>query len=134
MVAHHMIHPTSDWGDGAIRRLLRKLPGDDLDDYLAFKRADLAGKGTDGLDALLAQVDLIEDRLRQERLAGHALQRRDLAISSQQLMALAGQPGGPWLGALQDALLEAVVEEPELNKQEPLRKLAEAWLAAHPQS
>ena len=131
MIAHHMVHPTDDWGDSAIRRLLRKLPGEDLDDYLTFKRADVTGKGTDDVNTLLEQVNRIEERLRREQALGHALQRRDLAIDSHDLMTLASRPGGPWLGALQDALLEAVVEDPSFNQRERLESMARTWLANH---
>ncbi len=132
VVAHHMIHPSEAWGDSAIRRLLRKLPGEDLDDFLAFKRADLTGKGTDDVDDLLKKVDVIEARLRNQRAAGHALSRRDLRMSSQALMDLAGRPGGPWLSALQNHLLEAVLEQPDCNEPERLRVLAIDWLQNHP--
>lgn len=55
---------------------------------------------------------------------------KGLAIDSRGLMDLAGRPGGPWLGRLQNHLLEAVLEDPELNTQQALRLLAQEWLAA----
>lgn len=131
IVAHHMIHPTPDWGDGAIRRLLSKLPGADLDDFLAFKRADVSGKGTPDLPERLADVDQLEERLRAELARGNALQRRDLAISSQSLMDLAGRSGGPWLGELQKHLLETVLEQPGLNEEASLAQLAAQWLESN---
>jgi hypothetical protein len=49
-------------------------------------------------------------------------------------MTLAGRQGGPWLGKLQLALLEAVLDQPERNQPEPLRDLARAWLDASPRT
>jgi tRNA nucleotidyltransferase (CCA-adding enzyme) len=49
---------------------------------------------------------------------------RDLALDGAALMRLAGRSGGPWLGELQRQLLEAVIEEPELNTAEALAAVA----------
>jgi tRNA nucleotidyltransferase (CCA-adding enzyme) len=47
-----------------------------------------------------------------------------LALDGSALMKLAGRPGGPWLGELQRRLLEAVLDEPEINTAERLSDLA----------
>jgi hypothetical protein len=53
---------------------------------------------------------------------------QELALDGRDLMELAGRPGGPWLGALQKHLLEAVLEEPSRNQVEDLRRIALDWL------
>jgi hypothetical protein len=70
------------------------------------------------------------------RLGALAAQRPPLAVQAlaldgRALMALAGRKGGPWLGQLQHVLLEAVLEDPELNQPGPLGERAGAWLAEH---
>ena len=62
--------------------------------------------------------------------ASRGMTAKELALDGNALMALAGRPGGPWLGELQKHLLEAVLEEPTRNTAEELRALASAWLAA----
>ena len=57
---------------------------------------------------------------------------RELAVDGTALMALAGRPGGPWLGRLQAHLLERVLEDPGLNTPAALRSAAEAWLRGLP--
>ena len=59
------------------------------------------------------------------RLEALAAQRPPLAVQAlaldgRALMALAGRPGGPWLGQLQHHLLEAVLEDPAPNQPEAL--------------
>jgi hypothetical protein len=43
-------------------------------------------------------------------------------------MDLARRPGGPWLGQLQQFLMEAVLEDPARNQPGPLGELASGWL------
>lgn len=130
LVRHHGTHPGPEWSDGACRRFLRRLAEDGLDlhPWAAFRLADQRAKGLD-----------LEDRERNHgllvaRLSDLAAQRpplavKALALDGAALMALAGRGGGPWLGDLQRALLEAVLEDPSLNAPEALAAEARKILA-----
>ncbi|WLT30051.1 CCA tRNA nucleotidyltransferase [Geothrix sp. PMB-07] len=120
LIRHHGFHPDATWKDAACRRFLRRL-GDDgltLEHWGAFRLADQRGKGFEW-EARQAEHGKVMDRL--QTLADQAppLSVRALALNGAALMKLAGRRGGPWLGDLQIQLLEAVLEEPELN--EPAR-------------
>ncbi len=129
LIRHHCIHPTPEWGDGACRRFLRRLLEDglDLDRWAAFKLADQRAKGKD-LEAREREHALLVDRLAGLAAACPPLGVRDLALDGAALMALAGKSGGPWLGEMQKALLDAVLDDPAKNTPEALRDLALAQL------
>jgi hypothetical protein len=60
------------------------------------------------------------------RLRGEATSRGGLAISGDDLLA-AGFPAGPELGHLLGRLLDAVLQNPELNQRDALLELARSW-------
>ena len=120
LVATHMLHPDEAWGDAAIRRLLRKVGIDRIDEFLMLKRADIRAKGTADVASLVAGVDVIEARLRREIESGSALSRSDLAVDGTDLCAALGREPGPWLRAAFEALLEWVIEDPQRNASDQL--------------
>jgi tRNA nucleotidyltransferase (CCA-adding enzyme) len=125
LIRHHGTHPSSNWGDAACRRFLRRLTEDslELERWAAFRLADQRGKGLER-EAREAQHEAILARLRALAAAAPPLSVHDLALDGAALMQLTGRPGGPWLGELQRQLLEAVIEEPGRNTAEALGALA----------
>jgi|SRR5579884_4193953 len=109
------------------RRLLRR-HGDGLAlDLLEHKEADLVGKGSDGprdvdeLERLRRFRGVVQGELRSpHRLA-------DLAVDGTDLIGLGYRPG-PKLGHALSQLLDAVVDEPRLNRRETLLARAEELL------
>ena len=120
MVGTHMMHPTAEWGDAALRRLLSRLGDHGLEDFLALKRADIIAKGTPDVPEILAAMASIEERLRELLARGSAISRRDLALDGRQLAEALGRPPGKWLGPTLAALLDTVIEDPSLNRPERL--------------
>jgi tRNA nucleotidyltransferase (CCA-adding enzyme) len=105
------------------RRMLR-VHGDELAfDLVAHKEADLRGKRVQQSE--LDAVSRLRDLLEQERVQPHRL--GDLAVDGSDLIAL-GYGEGPELGAALDALLDAVVDDPELNTRDQLLERAGAQL------
>lgn len=143
-IALHGLHPDPAGSDRAYRRLLKRIveAGLSPEDWMCFQLADRWGKGwfetghPDGRtgqawwDATRAEWTAAGARLDAVRFVG--LTAKELALDGQALMALAGRPGGPWLGALQAHLLEQVLEEPGRNTVDALQMLAEAWLRGDP--
>ena len=112
-----------DVGRGDALRARRFLwrHGDELaDDLLDHKEADLRGKSTDPGELPVAQLEALA-RFRtvidKERSSPHRL--RDLAVDGDDLLALGYEPG-PKVGFALAALLEAVVEDPALNRRDAL--------------
>ena len=124
LVRHHGTHPTEAWSDAACRRFLRRLGEDGLDvtRWGAFRLADQRAKGMEGEARESGHADIMT-RLEAVAAAAPPLTVKALALDGAALMALAGRQGGPWLGELQRDLLEAVIEDPELNTPEALAGL-----------
>jgi tRNA nucleotidyltransferase (CCA-adding enzyme) len=105
------------------RRFLRE-HGDELAfDLVAHKEADLRGKRVQQSE--LDAVSRLRDLLEQERVQPHRL--ADLAVDGSDLIAI-GYGEGPELGAALDALLDVVVDDPELNTRDQLLERAGAQL------
>jgi putative nucleotidyltransferase with HDIG domain len=145
LILRHCEHPSADWNDAAYRRLLKRLTeaGVAPEAWALFRLADQYGKGWKACETLpdgrsgdqwWVEVERewrgILARLEAVRFTG--LTARELALDGHALLALSGRQAGPWMGQLQAHLLEAVLEEPGLNRAEALKPLAEAWLADHP--
>jgi len=129
LVKHHGTYPGSEWGDPACRRFLRHLAEDDLslEAWGAFRLADMLGKGF-GEEPYRSDHAALMARLEALAAAKPPLSAKDLALDGRALMALAGRPGGPWLGALQKRLLEVVIEDPTKNTVGVLSRIAAAEL------
>jgi tRNA nucleotidyltransferase (CCA-adding enzyme) len=106
------------------RRFLHE-HGDELAfDLVAHKEADLRSKRVP--QAELDAAARLRQLLEQEREQPHRLE--DLAVDGSDLLEL-GYAEGPELGRALDLLLEAVVDEPELNTREQLLERARAHTA-----
>ncbi len=129
LVRHHGTHPTDEWSDSACRRFLRKLSEDSLplEQWGLFRMADQFAKGFGEAEKKLEHQRVME-RLRRLAEAKPPLNPSALALDGRALIKLAGKHGGPWVGELQKHLLEAVIEDPDLNTVTDLQRLAQEWL------
>jgi len=128
LVRHHLFH-YSGWTDAAVRRWIRRVGHDRVEDLYVLNAADLRAKGRDfatDLDAL-AQLKAHVARVLAQ---GAALSTRDLTINGHDLIRDLGLRPGPVIGQILDALLEAVTSDPSLNEREALLGLAREQLAA----
>lgn len=132
LVRHHGTHPTDEWTDAACRRFLGRLAEDGLplEQWGRFRIADQLAKGFGEAANRQAHQDVMA-RLRRIAEAKPPLSASALALGGKALMQTAGRRGGPWLGTLQKHLLDAVIEDPQLNTIEGLRRLAQEWLKDH---
>lgn len=129
LVRHHGIHPEPGWSDGACRRFLRGLAEDGLplERWAAFRLADQRAKGIEDPERESRHATVVT-RLEALAATRPPMSARDLALDGAALMVLAGRKGGPWLGALQAELLEAVLEDPDRNTAEGLAPLVRVAL------
>jgi len=117
LVAHHMFSYSRAWSDAAVRRFMRRVGVDDLDDLLALREADNVGSGQPRAAGRLAEL---RARVAGELGARHALHLADLAIDGDDLQRALGVPAGPEVGRILRALLDRVVADPSLNEREGL--------------
>lgn len=119
LVRHHLVCYSSEWSDAAVRRWMRKIGRDRLDDLYALNEADLRSKDLDAPTDLSGLSEL-KERVKQVVTRGEALAVKDLAIGGRDLMSELGMKPGPKMGEVLDRLLEEVLEEPTRNEREAL--------------
>ena len=124
LVRQHMFAYRPDWTDAAVRRFIRRVGADLLDDLFALRAADNAASGVaqpeaTGLDELRARIEAVT--------ASGPLSHAQLAIDGRDLTDELAIAPGPLVGELLDRLLEAVLDDPALNQRDRLLELARGW-------
>ncbi len=130
LVRHHLFHYNA-WSDAAVRRWIKRVGPDRVEDLYALNRADVLAKGKDAsedLSALLALQVHVERVLAQ----GAALSTRDLKIDGKVLMSELGLKPSRTLGVILETLLEQVLTDPAVNEREELLKRARDIVAELP--
>jgi len=121
LIAEHMFHYEDSWSNAAVRRFVIRVGEAHLPDLYALRRADTYGQAASAPPPrlLLPLINRVEKILAESR----ALSLKDLAISGKDLIA-AGLPPGKQMGLILSELMEAVVDDPELNSREKLLEIA----------
>ena len=114
LVRHHLFH-YDNWSDAAVRRWIRRVGKDRLEDLYRINEADVRSKGKEEAPDLTALSGL-KEHVERVLAAGAALSTRDLKINGRDLMSELGVVPGPILGQLLEALLEGTIADPELNE------------------
>jgi putative nucleotidyltransferase with HDIG domain len=125
LVRHHMFVADPTFTDAAVRRFLRRVGPRHIDDLFELRRADNIGSGLAPDHPVVTEF---RARLDAEIAAAAALERNALAIDGDDLMRELGLTPGPRLGRLIDALVERVIDDPELNTPATLLLLAQGLL------
>ncbi len=121
LIRHHMIGYHPDWTDAAIRRLIRRVGVEQIEDLLIFRRSDILAHGFS--DNHLDLLDQLEERIRSQLRASLAIRKRDLAIDGHTVMAVLGLSPGPEVGRILSELNEKVLDDPGLNNPRQLVSL-----------
>ena len=123
LVRHHLICYDDSWSDAAVRRWIKRVSPDLLEDLYELNRADVLGKGRDASEDL-DRLASLKQRVAALLAAGAAMTTKDLAINGHDLMKEVGIKAGPDLGKVLALLLDEVIETPDLNQREPLLERA----------
>jgi tRNA nucleotidyltransferase (CCA-adding enzyme) len=121
LIAFHMINYDRKWGDGAVRRLIRRVGPENMDHLISFRKADLSAHGhVDGNMLLLSELEK-----RAKRISKGLMVNRigDLAIGGDRVMDILGFSSGPDVGKVLKILLERVTDHPDLNTEQGLTDL-----------
>ncbi|MDR2793360.1 MAG: CCA tRNA nucleotidyltransferase [Treponema sp.] len=121
LVDEHMFRYTANWSNAAVRRFIVRVGEAHLPNLYKLRRADAFAHADEPLrpDFLIPFMDRVTAILNEKK----ALSLKDLAVSGKELIALGIQPG-PRLGVILKELLEAVLDDPELNTKEKLLEIA----------
>ena len=124
LIDNHMFHYTKDWTDAAVRRFIRKVEVEHLEDLYNLRMADINGMTRESAPEDyygLAELKLrIADILEQE----NAFTIKDLAVNGRDLMMELDMKGGPKIGQVLEFLLEAVLDDPSQNNRDQLLIMA----------
>lgn len=118
LVYNHMFHYTDEWTDGAVRRFMRKVGVENINDIFALRKADRKGNGS--REGLPAPIRELERRIEKVIEAENAITVRDLEIGGHEIMREFDVTPGPIIGKLLNELLEIVLDSPECNNRETL--------------
>lgn len=127
LVRHHLICYDASWSDSAVRRWIRRVTPELVEDLYLLNEADVRGKGRDASPDLAA-LEGLKQHVAKVLAAGAAFSIRDLAIDGRVLMQELGIKPGPDLGRILKALLDEVVDDPAKNQREALLERAKALL------
>jgi len=123
LVRHHLaLHHYPDMSDAAVRRLIRRIGLEHLDDLIALRIADRRASGTKRSD-LSRGTRLLLRRIEQVLAEDAAFGLKDLKIDGHDVMRILEIPPGPLVGRVLNAVLERVLEDPALNEPEILADL-----------
>ncbi len=119
LVRYHMFHYQPHDTDAAIRRFIKRVGLDYIDDILDLREGDRLGSGARKTSWRLEELkERIVEQLNQP------FDTTDLAINGNDLIGELELKPGPIIGTILDQLLEQVLENPELNSREKLFKRA----------
>jgi tRNA nucleotidyltransferase (CCA-adding enzyme) len=119
--------PTHGWTDGAVRRLIKNVGGEDaIDDLMKLRIADADSNPKNDFNPI--ELDELSKRIASVRAKEMALRVADLDITGDDLMKEFSMPADKKIGEVLNYLLELVIDEPLLNKRENLLKLALEYL------
>jgi tRNA nucleotidyltransferase/poly(A) polymerase len=121
LIEEHMFFYTDDWGDSAVRRFIIRAGEENLAGLYKLRTADAyaADETEPAPGSLLPLMERVEKVLSSR----DALSLKDLAVSGDDLKG-AGIKPGKTMGIILKELLEAVIEDQELNTRERLLEIA----------
>lgn len=119
MVRYHMFYYQPHHTDASIRRFMRKVGLENVDDMLDLREGDRLGSG-----ARKTSWRLEEMKQRMVEQLHQPMSVTDLAINGHDLMTELALKPGPKLGEILNQLLEIVLENPEENTRKRLLESA----------
>ena len=122
LVREHNWYYQPEWSDATVRRTIARIGKEELPALWELRRADLKARGRLVEDGLANQARL-EARCEAELRRAAALKVSDLAIGGEDVMATLGIPPGRKVGQVLAALLDRVLDDPDLNSREALLRL-----------
>ena len=125
LVRHHMFTYEGTWSDAAVRRFIARIGRHALEELFELREADSVGSG---LPADSFGLTELRRRVAEQLEAQVALDRADLAINGDDLIAEFGLAPGPAIGLILDQLLDRVIADPGLNDRPTLLVLAQSML------
>ncbi len=128
LIQLHMFNYEPRWSGAAVRRFVRRVGREHIDDLLRLRAADNIGSG---LAPDAGHLDELRQRLADELRSNPPLSLADLALSGDDLIGELGMRPGPAVGQLLERLLDIVIGDPAQNVRDVLLSQARDWLEKH---
>jgi len=122
LVRHHMFYYTDEWTDSAVRRFMRNVGLDLLDDLFILREADRIGSGKRQPGSV--SIEKLKARIQKIIEEENAISLKDIKVNGHDIMNELGISPGPMVGKILNSLLQMVIEDPSLNEKEKLLTLA----------
>jgi hypothetical protein len=116
------------WTDAAVRRFIRRVGRELVDDQLRLRQADNVGSG---LDADAGELAELRRRVHAQLEAAAPLSLPELAVDGDDLLAEFNRRPGPWVGETLDRLLDHVIADPARNTRAALLEAARSMGGGH---
>ena len=129
LVRHHLFH-YDNWSDAAVRRWIRRVTKERIDDLMRLSEADLRGKAPEIDPTILAPLAALKLHVERILAEGAALSTSDLAIDGNVLIKELGIKPGRIIGEILAFLLEEVIADPAVNTKDTLLAKTRAFVAA----
>jgi putative nucleotidyltransferase with HDIG domain len=122
LVRWHMFTVQETQTDKAVRRFIRNVTLDYIDEMIDLRRADRLGSGAKETSW---RWELFKQRIVEVQKQPFAV--KDLKVSGLDVMEILGIKPGPKVGEVLNAIFKEVEEKPELNEREVLLKKIEEF-------
>lgn len=124
LITNHMFNYDSTWTDSAVRRFIKRVGLDTVEDLFSLRIADM-----DAMNKITSSgyLDELRNRIAKVIADENALDVSDLKISGTDLMMELNIKEGPLVGKTLNYLLEKVLDDPGLNGREKLIELAKEF-------
>ncbi|MBI5701813.1 HD domain-containing protein [Candidatus Saganbacteria bacterium] len=120
LVSNHMFNYDKTWGASAIRRFIKRVGIENIDDLFLLRRADMFAMRARTSAAYLKNL---EKRINKVFKEENALRLSDLKINGRDIMSELKIKPGPQVGKILNKLLEKVLDDPSLNERKKLLRL-----------
>ena len=119
LVRHHLFYYTpEEVSESSVRRLIRKVGLEDMDELIQVRKADRIGSGVPKAEPYkLRHLRYVIDKVSQDPISTKMLE-----VSGDDVMDLLGIDPGPKVGQVLAILLGEVLEDPEKNNEEFLKE------------
>ncbi|PKL15080.1 MAG: hypothetical protein CVV50_01270 [Spirochaetae bacterium HGW-Spirochaetae-6] len=125
LIRHHMFHYRENWSDSAIRRILKKVGSENLEDLFLLRIADRVGNGTRQGES--EKVKELKKHIQRVIQAENSFKIKDLDIDGRDILALGVAPG-PEIGKVLRYLFEQAQGENISNERAPLHECARNFI------
>jgi tRNA nucleotidyltransferase (CCA-adding enzyme) len=126
LVQNHLVCYSDEWTDAAVRRWIRRVTRERVEDLYTLNRADVLGKGKEVTSDLEA-LEKLKVRVKGVLAAKDALSVRDLKVDGNDVIRELEIRPSRRIGEILENLLEKVIDDPSKNEREALLELIRSY-------